>query len=481
MYYEAPVRLLDKIHPLSYRHRMKSWSWDIKETLRLGVPMACSQLSQTLMSTTDVALAGRLQGDALAALAVGHAAYGMLVSLGIGVVAAVSPLVSQAHGASNQKAMARAVSVGVYSSLLLGLFFCPLLYSVHHLFAWLHYNPEMSALATGYSRGIAVGLPFVMLFFVQKNYLESISQPRLPMMVAAAGLVLNGFADYALMYGRFGFPAMGVTGTGLATSVVYAFMALALLPVTWKPEFTQAMRTQSIKVWKEFWEVGLPIAGSIGVEVGLFVVGALMMGRLGPNEAGAHQIVLVCAATTFMVPLGVSFAGTTRVGQAVGRGDFQAVRPAGLAAMAVGCGFMAFTATLFLLTPSTFVELFWDPGVTHNETVKKFAMELLKIAGFFQILDGLQVTATGALRGIKDVKYPLVIAGISYWIVGLSAATYLTFYTPLRHRGLWFGFLLGLGTAGVALSSRFWKLSTRLRVDTGLQRMVSMEDLEESH
>ena len=228
-------------------------------------------------------------------------------------------------------------------------------------------------------------------------------------------------------------------------------------------------------------EVGLPIAGSIGVEVGLFVVGALMMGKLGADQAAAHQIVLVCAAATFMVPLGISFAGSTRVGQAVGRRDFQAVRPAGIASIVVGGGFMVLTATLFLLTPETFVELFWDPGIEKSIAVKTFAMELLVIAGFFQIFDGIQVTAMGALRGIKDVKLPLLIGGLSYWLVGLGAAVYLTFYTELQHRGLWIGFLLGLATAGVSLTWRFLALSSRLAQDEELQKQVSVEAaLEES-
>lgn len=455
---------------------MKSWRQDIKETLGLGIPMAGAQLSQTLMSTTDVALVGRLEGNALAAMAVGNAAYGMVISLGIGLVAAVNPLVSQAFGGNRHDAIARTVAVGIYSSLLLGLFFCPMLFMVNHLFALLGYDPQMAQLATEYSRAVSLGIPFALIYFVLKNYMEATSKPRLPMAVAMVGVLVNGLCAYSLMYGKFGLPALGVFGTGLATSTVNLFMACTLAAFCWKPEFTEALRKTSKATWKEFWEVGIPIAGSIGVEVGLFVVGAFMMGKLGPNEAGAHQIVLVCAATTFMVPLGVSFAGSVRVGQAVGRGDFAAVRPAGLAAMTVGCGFMAMTATLFLLTPETFVELFWDPGVGKDESVKKIAAELLMIAGFFQILDGLQVTATGALRGMKDVKVPLLLAGISYWFVGLGTAGFLTFHTELRHRGLWIGFLLGLTTAGLLLSTRFWRMSTRLRHDEALQKQVRTEE-----
>ena len=146
--------------------------------------------------------------------------------------------------------------------------------------------------------------------------------------------------------------------------------------------------------------------------------------------------------------------------------------------MATGCGSMVFTAICFTLFPSSIVDLFWDPSVEKTLKVQAYAIELLILAGIFQIGDGLQVTANGALRGIKDVKIPLLLGGLSYWLVGLGTATYLTFYTPLRHEGLWLGFVLGLTTAGLSLAARYLYLSTRLREDKELQRLVSVEALE---
>lgn len=295
------------------------------------------------------------------------------------------------------------------------------------------------------------------------------------MAVAMTGVVVNLVADYALIFGHFGLPALGVVGAGLATSCVNLFMAIFLLFVAWKPDFTRALRTQARKDWREFLSVGLPISGSLTIEVGLFVLGALMMGQLGTQEAAAHQIVLVIAATTFMVPLGISFAGAARVGQAVGRRDFEAIRSAGLAALTVGCGFMVLTAGLFLTFPEQLVGLFWDPSQEDASEIKTFAVQLLIIAGFFQVVDGLQVTAMGALRGMKDVRIPLIIAGLSYWVVGLGSASLLAFHTPLRHRGMWIGFLLGLIVAGVSLTTRFLILSRRVCHDVDLQNRVSVE------
>lgn len=463
---------------------MKSWQREIRETFNLGIPMAFAQISQTLMTTTDVALVGRLEGTALAAMAVGQASYGLLLSLGIGLMAAVGPLVSQAHGADNPKIIARTVGLGFFVAIFVGLLFWTPLYFVNHLYDLIGYTSELKRFATGYCRAVLLGLPFALLFFVQKNYLDSISRPRWPMVVAVVGIFVNAIADYVFMYGYFGVPALGVTGTGLATSAVNLFMAAALVPVAWKPEFTAAVKRGFLGVkeraaLKEFFQVGLPIAGSIGIEVGLFVVGALMMGKLGADEAAAHQIVLTCAATTFMFPLGISFAGSTRVGQAVGKRDFHAVRPAGLAAMFVGTTFMLVTAFLFLTTPGPIVDLFWDPTVEKTASVKLFAVQLLMIAGVFQIADGIQVTAIGALRGLKDVNVPLGICALSYWLIGLGSAVYLTFYTPLRHQGLWIGFLLGLATAALALTIRFLVLSTRVKTDQTLQQRVRVEAVDE--
>ena len=459
---------------------MVDWRKEIKETLVLGIPMAGAQLSQLLMTTTDVALVGRLRGEALAAMAVGQASYGMVLSLGIGLCSAIGPLVSQAHGAENRSAMVRSVAIGSAVALLLGLLCWPLLYQVDLLYRWLDYSPEMARLATGYTRAAALGLPFAFLFLVLKGYLDSVSRPRWPMAVAIIGILVNAAADYAFMYGYWGFPALGVTGTGLATSAVNLFMSAALLGMVWRGEHFKAMAQAKLAEWREFLAVGFPIAGSIGVEVGLFVIGALMMGKLGTDEAAAHQIVLTCAATTFMVPLGVSFAGSTRVGQAVGRRDFEAVRPAGLASMGVGFAFMVFTCLLFVSFPHKIVELFWDPAVEKSQAVQMFAVQLLFIAGVFQMTDGVQVTAIGALRGLKDVTIPMLIAGLSYWVVGLSAAVYLTFYTPLRHQGLWIGFVLGLSTAAVGLTARFLILSQRVCHDKELQRRVSVEAAAEA-
>lgn len=453
-------------------------SQEFRETLKLGIPMAGAQLSQLAMSTTDVALVGRLQGEALAAMAVGQASYGFFLSLGIGMVSAVNPLVSQAHGANRSKEIAPVVVMGSVVAISCALFSWLFLYNIEALFATLAYEPEVAQKATGYTKAAMLGLPAAFLFFALKNYLDGVSSPRIPFLVALAGVVVNGIADYALMFGKWGLPELGVMGTGLATTVVNLFMALVLLVVAWKSEFTQALKPSVQKNWREFLSVGVPIAGSILLEVGLFVVAALLMGRLGMAEAAAHQIVLTCAAATFMVPLGISFAGGTRVGQAIGAREFERVRPAGLAAIIIGVGFMVFSAIAFIVIPEFFVAIFWEPSVEDDGRVKAFAIQLLFIAGIFQVFDGLQATSIGALRGMKDVNIPLLIGATSFWLIGLPSSYFMAFHTALRHEGMWWGLLLGLIAAGLGLFTRFWILSRRLQSDTELQQRVTVEALD---
>ena len=448
---------------LEYSRALSKLRFEIRQTLLLGIPMAGAQLSQLAMTTTDVAFVGRLQGEALAAMAVGQASYAFFLSAGIGLMAAVNPLVSQAYGARQGKeVLGRPVAVGCWCALLYTLvcWFC--LWNIDLLFQKMAYEPAVCLSATAYTRAVMLGLPACFVFLCLKNYLDAVSRPRLPFLVSFLGVGVNAVADYALIFGKWGFPQLGVMGTGLATSLVNLFMVLCLLALAWEGDFTRALWRPLRSDIREFLGVGLPIAGSILLEVGFFVAASLLMGKLGSDETAAHQIVMTCASLTFMVPLGLSFAGSTRVGQAVGAGQEARVQVAGLVAIALGVGFMFLSGSVFLAAPGSIVDLFWNPLQT-DDRVRGLAIDLLRIAGIFQVFDGLQVTTGGALRGMKDVRIPMLIALASYWLVGLPTSIYLAFHTPLRHRGLWLGLLTGLVCSGLGLLVRFWLLSRRLQ------------------
>ena len=419
--------------------------------------MAGAQLSQLAMTTTDVAFVGRLPGNGLASMAVGYAAYALFLAFGIGLVAAVNPLVSQAYGAGRPSEATRALGVGVGCALVYGFLAQLCLYHVDHLYTLLGYAEGVAQLATEFVRALMLGLPGFLSFLAFKNYLDSTSRPRFAFVVAFCAVGLNAFLGYLLVLGRYGVPSIGVMGAGIATSSVNIVMALTLYAGLRRELPSGFLRVRLADV-REFLAIGIPVAGSLLMEVGLFAVCALLMGRLGADEAAAHQIVITCASATFMVPLGISFAGATRVGQAIGAEQWARVRPAGLAAIGVGVTSMMLSGLVFLFLPELLIDGLWNPTEGGGE-VKAFAVQLLAIAAIFQMFDGLQVTCSGALRGMKDVKVPMVIGFVSYWVVGLGVATGLGLYTSLRHRGVWLGLLTGLVFAGSCLLLRFLMIS----------------------
>lgn len=433
--------------------------------------MAGAQLSQLAMTTTDVAYVGRLHEGALAAMSVGQASYGFFLAFGIGLVAAVGPLSAQAHGAG--KAANRPMGIGIWCGLLYGVLAWLALFNIHWLYELLDYAPDVASQATSYVRSIMLGLPGFFVFLAVKNYFDSTGRPRLAFLVAFLAIGFNAFVAYGLVFGAWGLPRFGVVGVGMTTSAVNWSMAIVLLLLARSSLRGGVLRPEASGV-AEFLAVGLPVAGSLLMEVGLFAAAALLMGKLGAEEAASHLIVITCASSTFMVPLGISFAGAARVGQAVGAGEFDRVRLAGLAAVLVGAGCMMLSALVFATIPDTLVRVFWNPGGDPGR-VRLFATQLFMIAGVFQIFDGLQVTASGALRGMKDVKAPLLISFLSYWLVGLGTATYLSLYTPLRHKGVWLGLLSGLACAGVTLTLRFHLRSGKLAKDGRLQQLSQAE------
>lgn len=432
---------------------------EIRQTLALGIPMAGAQLSQLAMTTISVGLVGRLPGNGLASMAVGNAVYSLFLVFGIGLVAAVNPLVSQAHGARRPDEATRALGIGVGCALVYGLLAQLCLYHVDLLYAYLGYSSEVTKFATEFVRTLMIGLPGFLSFLAFKYYLDSTSRPKFAFVVAFGAIGLNALLGYLLVLGRWGVPSLGVMGAGLSTSSVNIIMAFALYYGVRK-ELPPGFLRHGVADVREFLALGLPVAGTLLMEVGLFAVCALLMGHLGANEAAAHQIVATCSSTTFMIPLGISFAGATRVGQAVGARQLSRVRPAGLAAVSVGVASMLVSGFVFLTFPGVLVKILWNPD-DGGGAVSSLAMELFAIAAVFQLFDGLQATSSGALRGVKDVKVPMLIGFVSYWMVGLVVATWLGLFTPLRHRGVWLGLLSGLAFAGITLFVRFLVISKR--------------------
>ncbi len=435
---------------------------EIKATLTLAAPLVAAQLAQMSMSFVDVVMVGRLGTGALAAAVLGSTAFFTLSLICVGVILAVNPTVAQAVGAGDRDLAARATRQGLWLAVILGVpLFVALGWSEEGLLA-LGQAPETSALAGDYLRAIRWGIVPNLAFSALRGFYEGTGRARPVLLATIVGVGVNVVANNALMYGKWGLPALGLEGTGWSSALVFAAMAASLaigirvLPDLRRYGVLVGLRSPDPAMLGTLVRLGAPIGVTFGLEAGLFSAATLLVGWLGEVPLAAHQIALNAASFTFMVPLGIGMAATVRVGQLVGAGDEAGARRAGFVAVALGGAFMALSATFLWLRPSWIVFLY--AGATPEAEMAALATALLGIAAVFQLVDGIQATAAGALRGLKDTTVPAVIGAISYWGVGLGVGYGLAFGLGWGARGLWWGLTAGLLAAAVLLVARFRRL-----------------------
>ncbi len=438
---------------------------DVGATVRLAGPVVAAQLAQMSMGLTDVIMVGRLGEEALAGVALGNAVFFFLSIAGMGVMMAVGPMVSQAHGAGRKEPIERSVRQGFWLGLMLTIPCVLLLWSMGPILRAAG-QPEQTVVgAMSYLHAMKWGfLPFLWLM-VLRSFVEGISRPWPVTFITACGVGVNVAANSILMYGKLGFPALGIAGTGWASTLVFWFLVLALLayvrivPTLRAYDIFSTIGRPDPHYFGELFRIGWPIGVALGIESGLFTFTALLMGRIGSTALAAHQVALQCAAFTFMVPLGVGMAAAVRVGQAVGREDWRGVRRAGVIGVVLAGGFMVLAALCFWIFPRSIIGLFVDVSEARNDALVSLAVTLLGIAAVFQVFDGIQVSAAGSLRGLKDTRRPMLIGFVSYWLVGLTTGYVLGFVLNFGAPGLWWGLVLGLATASVLLSWRFHRLT----------------------
>jgi MATE family multidrug resistance protein len=441
------------------------WLGEMIDTIRLALPMAASQLGQVAMMTTDLALIGRLGGEALAAASLAHTILFASFVIGMGLVAAVAPLAAQAHGARQPRMIRRALRVGIWASVIAGLPLTLLQLRGAEILVALGQNPAIATLAGDYLLGLAWCLIPAWIFIALRNFMSALHRPEPALWITLAAIPVNAVLAYALINGSLGFPQLGIMGAGLATSLVNVGMCVAALhaSITMRP-FAKYHVLGGI--FRTDWSLlgrlvvlGLPISGAFALEYGLFAMAALLMGRLGTAEIAAHQIAFQVASIIFMVPLGISMAATVRVGHAHGRQDTAGMRRAGFAAITLAAAFeIAMTLAVALgrhLVPA----LFLDASDPANAAALNLAAMLLVVGMTFFVADGIQTVAAGALRGLNDTRVPLVFAAVSFWLVGFTAAYVLGFRTSLGALGIWCGLTLGLVTFMVLLVVRFERLT----------------------
>jgi multidrug resistance protein, MATE family len=442
--------------PLTFRQQLGA-------TTRLAVPLALTQLVQMAMGFVDVVMIGRLGTVSMAAGVLGTSFFFTLMLVCMGVVMAVNPLVAQAVGAREPAAVGRAVRQGLWLGALLALPLMLVLWQARPLLALAGQDPEVARLAAAYLGAILWGVLPNLWYTALRGFAEGIAKPRPILIVTLAAAGLNVFGNWVLMYGNLGMPALGLVGTGIATAIVMWALFGGLLLVTRLHsafrhyDVFSTIRRPDPKALLELFRLGWPIGVTFGLESGLFLAATLLMGLVGTTALAAHQIALNAAGVTFMIPLGIAMATTVRVGHEAGAADRQGASRAGWAGMTLGALMMVGPALLFWLRPEWVVWIYTGSteGGPAGEAVAAQAAALLSIAAVFQLFDGVQVTAGGALRGLRETRSPMVVGLLAYWGLGLSAAYVLGIRAGLGAEGVWWGLTAGLGAAAIGLSLWF--------------------------
>ena len=426
-----------------------------RRTLALASPIIAGFVGQMLMGWADTIMVGRVGVVPLAACAFANTVLAVPFVFGFAVLSSVSVRASLAFGGGRTRMPGEALRAGLVIGSILGICVVSAIHAALPLLPWLGQGPEINAACRNFLILCAWSSVPVFVTTVTKNFCEALSRPWVPFWIVIAGVSLNVGLNWILIYGNLGAPAMGLDGAGVATLlariavaaaiVVYMLLAPALkenLPADWLANglFAEIRRLLAI---------GLPSGGMHLAEMSGFAFGSLMMGWLGAEALAAHQIAITCAATTFMIPLGLSQAVSVRIGQARGAGEKGRYLPIVFGAFGITVLFMAIFAVAFMSAGAAIAEWF-----VANTAVASLAAQLLLVAGFFQIFDGVQITSSGALRGFEDTRAPMFIGMLSYWLVALPVSYLSAFKLGFGPQGIWFGFLTGLALAAAALVAR---------------------------
>jgi len=440
------------------------FSKEFSATLRLAAPLALAQLAQMGMGLTDTILLGALGRDALAAGGLGGGLFFTLSAVLQGLVFGVGILVAHARGGDQLEKIPSIVRSGFVIATLVAVPLMIVLWNAEPILLLLGEPPELAHDVARYVRILLFAAPASMWLAVQRSYLAAMGHTRLVMAVAIVALIVNGLLNYGLIHGVAGLPEMGLLGSCTATLIaVWGMMLATAAGMRRAQPKLRAAQPVEWSVVRELIGLGWPIAITLGVEILLFLVGALMMGVLSTTALAAHQVAINVASLTFMVPLAIAQAANVRVGFHMGAGKPIAARRAAVTAFALGVSFMAAAAVVMLTAPYQIAALFnLRADNPADAEVIAVVVNLLTICAFFQVFDGAQTIAAGALRGMKDTRMPALLAGLSYWGVGFPVAWTLAFPAGWGAAGIWWGLALGLATAAVVLNTRLWRLSGRL-------------------
>ena len=439
---------------------IRSYRSDALATFQLSYPIVIGQLGVVLMGVIDNVMVGPLGAAALGATGIANSIYFVIGIIGLGTLSAVAPMIAAAKGAGDLYTCKRLLYSSLWISVGLGLLLAVVIEILVWYFDIFGQTPEITALAKEFLFIIGLSIVPMMVFMAVKQFGDGLSHTRVAMCITLAGLFLNTLFNWLLIYGHWGFPALGVRGSALSTMMARLGMAGLILIYVFRSSLFRPYLiavpgpAQARHLVGKIIRLGLPSGFQYFFEVAAFSAAIVIVGWLGKYPLAAHEIAISLASVTYMMASGIAAAGSIRVGQAVGKGNREGVVRAGTVALVLTGLFMAGCCLIFLTLDQTLVALY----IT-DARVASIATSLVIIAGFFQLSDGIQVVGLGILRGIADVNVPTLVTLFAYWIIGLPLGYWLAFHLGMNVQGIWIGLLMGLTTSAILLTVRFYRLT----------------------
>ncbi len=441
------------------------WRRELRAMLALAVPVVLSELGWMAQGVVDNIMVGKLGPAAIGAVALGNAVYYTPSLFGIGLLLGLDTLVSHSYGRDDHDACHRWLAQGIYLACIVTPPIMLLIISASYLFTRVGITPEVALPAGAYLRILSWSTLPLLIYGAGRRYLQGVGQVRVITATFVIANLVNWLGNWILIYGKFGMPALGVSGSAISTCIARVGMAVSMVGFAWRYERSRGhplfrhWAGPSLEKLRQLVRLGAPAAGQIILEVGAWNLSTVSAGWLTPVALATHSIALNYASITYMVPLGVSAAAAVGVGHAMGAGDPDRARRAGWLALALGTGFMVLAAVVFFVAPRSLIALY-----TRDAQVLAVGPSLLGLAAAFQVFDGIQTVCTGALRGLGETRAPMFANLVGYWIIGLPLGLVLCFVLHWGIYGLWIGLTLALIFIAATLLVRWNKASRNVSI-----------------
>ena len=442
---------------------MQDYKAHIKKNFLLTYPVMVSQVGHMMVNVADSVMVGQLGALPLAGASLANVIFHLLMTFGIGISYAITPLVAAADGESNPDRSAEVLKHGFVINLSTGTLLFAIVFLGGPVLYYLDQPPGVVELALPYLNIVTLSMVPLMIFQTGRQFAEGLSYTRQAMVIVILSNLVNIGLNYILIYGKLGFPALGLNGAGWASFIARILLAGLMFGYIYYHKNFKAYRKgfslgkYSKSLVQKMLGIGVPAGLQFIFEVGAFGFAVIMMGWLGTKALAAHQIAVNLAAVSYMAASGLSAAATIRVGNQLGKRDIHTLRAAAFTIYGMVAAFMSICAMIFItgryFLPSLYIA---------DMEVITIASSLVVIAGFFQLSDGVQVVGLGALRGLEDVKVPTVLTFIAYWVLALPAGYILGFSMGLGAKGIWYGLCIGLTIVAVVMFFRFNLLTKKL-------------------